>query len=63
MHLHISASDQSAQTVGGHLLDGCTVNTTCELVIGILEEYRFFREFDPATGYRELTTKRIDESA
>ena len=63
VHLHISASDQNAQTIGGHLLDGCIVNTTCELVIGILEEYSFYREFDPATGYRELTVKTIDESA
>jgi uncharacterized protein len=30
------------------------VRTTAELVVGLLTEWRFSRELDPATGYAEL---------
>ena len=30
-HLHIALSKEDLSTVGGHLLPGCIVNTTCEL--------------------------------
>jgi hypothetical protein len=30
------------------------VRTTAELVIGLLPDWRFSRELDPATGYAEL---------
>jgi len=33
------------------------VRTTAELVIGLLPEWRFRRELDPATGYAELEIK------
>ncbi len=54
-HLHLSVSDSTGRTVGGHLLDGNLVYTTAELVIGVLEEVEFRREIDPTFGYRELT--------
>jgi predicted DNA-binding protein with PD1-like motif len=40
--------------IGGHLCAGSLVRTTAELVIGLLPEWRFHRELDPATGYPEL---------
>jgi predicted DNA-binding protein with PD1-like motif len=40
--------------IGGHLGPGSLVRTTAELVIGLLPEWRFQRELDPATGYAEL---------
>ena len=40
--------------IGSHLCAGSLVRTTAELVIGLLPEWRFSRELDPATGYAEL---------
>jgi predicted DNA-binding protein with PD1-like motif len=54
-HLHISLSDSTGTTIGGHLVDGCHVYTTAEIVLGIMPDYRFAREQDSASGYKELT--------
>jgi predicted DNA-binding protein with PD1-like motif len=54
-HLHIALSRRDGQAVGGHLLDGCLVHTTAELVIGELTDLAFRRPVDPETGYRELS--------
>ena len=53
-HIHISLSDEKGNVIGGHLEKGCLINTTCELVLGILEEYDSIREFDEKTGYDEI---------
>lgn len=53
-HIHISLSDDTGKTIGGHLEKGCLVNTTCELVLGVLEEYVSDRSFDQDTGYDEI---------
>jgi len=53
-HLHIAISGSSGAVIGGHLCAGSLVRTTSELVIGLLPEWRFSRELDPATGYPEL---------
>lgn len=53
-HLHIAIADSSGAVIGGHLCPGSLVRTTAELVIGLLPEWRFQRELDPATGYAEL---------
>lgn len=53
-HLHIGLAEDSGAVVGGHLEEGCLINTTCELVLGILEEYQSKREFDENTGYDEI---------
>lgn len=53
-HLHIALSDTDLQTVGGHLMDGCIVNTTAEIVLLVPDDVRFSSAFDPKTGYREL---------
>ena len=60
-HLHISLSDEEGICIGGHLEYGCLVNTTCEVVLGILEEYRSEREYDPSTGYKEIVFKKNKE--
>lgn len=57
-HLHISLSDKTGRTIGGHLVEGCTVYTTVELVIGEIEGVRFTREQDAESGYKELRVKR-----
>jgi len=53
-HLHIAIADSSGAVIGGHLCAGSLVRTTAELVIGLLPQWRFSRELDPATGYPEL---------
>ena len=53
-HLHLAVSDSTGRTIGGHLLDGCRVYTTAEIVLGELPEVEFRRETDPAFGYKEL---------
>ena len=57
-HLHISVSDEKLNTFGGHLKDGCLVNTTAEIVLLELEDYSFTREMDEATGYKELVIRK-----
>ena len=53
-HIHIALSREDLSTIGGHLCEGCIVNTTCELVIGELPGVDFGVEEDPETGYDEL---------
>ena len=59
-HLHISVANNNGAGIGGHLCCGSLVRTTAELVIGLLPEWRFRREFDPTTGYAELRITRRD---
>lgn len=53
-HVHIALSKEDLSTIGGHLCSGCTVNTTCELVIAEIPGTAIDREFDEKTGYEEL---------
>ena len=53
-HLHLAVSDENGHMSGGHMMPGCTVRTTLELVIGELENVQFTREHCPLSGYEEL---------
>ena len=53
-HLHIALSREDLSTLGGHLCEGCIINTTCELVIAELPATTIEKEFDEETGYHEL---------
>jgi len=57
-HLHISLSDDKGNCIGGHLDYGCLINTTCEVVLGLLEEYESVRQMDESTGYKEIVFTR-----
>ena len=57
-HLHIALSKEDLSTVGGHLVEGCIINTTCELVIAELPGLSFGVEQDAETGYDELIFER-----
>src|SRR5258708_7745722 len=46
VHLHLSISDSSGKTLGGHLVEGCLIYTTAEIVIGDAEGLNFSREPD-----------------
>ena len=57
VHIHISVSDENGNTIGGHLKDGCIVNTTAEVVLHSFNDVQFNREYDESTGYCELVIK------
>ena len=56
-HLHLAVADSTGRTIGGHLLDGCRVYTTAEIVLGELPQLEFRRETDATFGYQELVVK------
>lgn len=58
MHVHIALSRRDGACVGGHLVTGCVVHTTAEIVVGELTDVEFRRPTDPATGYGELSVER-----
>lgn len=60
-HLHISLADGLGNMVGGHLLDGCIIYTTAEIVIGEAKGLEFHRDIDPTTGYLELSVKSCQQ--
>lgn len=53
-HIHISISDSSGRTIGGHLLQGCSIYTTAEIIIQSTPDLIFKREKDGTTPYEEL---------
>jgi uncharacterized protein len=56
-HLHMSVSDSTGKTIGGHLLDSNLVYTTAEIVIGEGKQLVFTREKDGSTPWEELQVK------
>lgn len=58
-HLHLSLSDSSGKTIGGHLVEGSIIYTTAEIIIGELKGLRFTREQDEQTGYQELRIRPL----
>ena len=54
VHIHITVSDEFGNTIGGHLKNGCIVDTTAEICIEEFDNIKFKREFDESTGYNEL---------
>ena len=57
-HIHIALSKEDMSTIGGHLCEGCIINTTCELIIAEIPEISIDVEDDPETGYDELIFKK-----
>lgn len=57
-HLHISISDEDGKTIGGHLVPGCKIYTTAEMVLGIFEDVVYKREYAEDSGYEELVVKK-----
>ncbi|SUH64659.1 DNA-binding protein [Salmonella enterica subsp. enterica serovar Madelia] len=53
-HLHLAVSDPYGAMLGGHMMPGCTVRTTLELVIGELPALTFSRQPCAISGYDEL---------
>ncbi len=59
-HYHISISDESGRTIGGHMWEGCLIYTTAEIVIGVPDDVTFVREIDPETTWDELVVKPLE---
>jgi predicted DNA-binding protein with PD1-like motif len=57
-HIHISVSDGSGRTTGGHLLDDNLIYTTAEVAIAELTEIVFDRVHDENSGFKELVVMR-----
>jgi predicted DNA-binding protein with PD1-like motif len=57
-HLHLAVSDRDGRTTGGHLLPGCRVYTTAEIVLGEARDLVFTRAVDGTTPWRELQIAR-----
>jgi len=55
-HLHMALSVfPDGNVIGGHLLEtGCTILTTAEIIIGVLDDMTFERKLDESTGFNEL---------
>jgi uncharacterized protein len=62
MHLHISLSDSTGKTIGGHLVPGCLIYTTAEIVIADADGLTFSREKDTETTFEELRIRSIKPS-
>ncbi|MBI4783413.1 MAG: DNA-binding protein [Oscillatoriophycideae cyanobacterium NC_groundwater_1537_Pr4_S-0.65um_50_18] len=59
-HYHMAIADTTGRTLGGHVMPGCLIYTTAEIIIGVLPHLRFWRELDPITTYRELAIDSIE---
>jgi len=54
-HLHLSLGAENGTMIGGHLMPGCKIYTTGEIVLGELPDVRFARELDKqGSGWEEL---------
>ena len=53
-HMHMAISTATGQVLGGHVVPGCIVLTTAEVLLALLPEWQFTRESDVQTGYDEL---------
>ncbi len=58
-HIHISVSDSTGRTIGGHLLQGNIIYTTAEIVIQSSPNLIFKREKDGSTAWEELQVEKL----
>jgi hypothetical protein len=58
-HLHIAISDGDGVTTGGHLVSGCKIYTTAEMVLAAFEDVAYKREFAVDSGYEELVVYKL----
>lgn len=56
-HLHMSVADAHGHVFGGHVARGCVVRTTAEILLALLPDHRFSREYDARTGFAELVIR------
>ena len=61
-HLHISISDSTGKTISGHLMDGCKIYTTAEIVILSSNDLVFKREKDGTIPWEELQVEEVKQN-
>ncbi len=55
-HIHVAISDGNGVTIGGHLVSGCKIYTTAEIVLAVFDDIVYKRELlKNDSGYEELT--------
>lgn len=54
IHVHISLGNFEGHVIGGHLMDGCMIYTTAEIVLLEMTDLYFSRVMDEHTGFKEL---------
>ena len=57
-HLHASVANAQGVVSGGHVMPGCIVRTTAEIVLAPLPGWEFTRAQDAQTGFKELVVRR-----
>lgn len=58
-HLHLAISDGNGVTLGGHLVPGCQIYTTAEIVLASFEDVVYSREMlKNDSGYEELVVRQ-----
>lgn len=60
-HVHLSLSDGTGAMFGGHMLPGCLVYTTAEIILASLEDFVFVRVPCAKSGYDELVVRKTDQ--
>jgi uncharacterized protein len=54
-HIHVSISNGDGVTIGGHLVSGCRIYTTAEIVLAVFDDVVYTRELlENDSGYEEL---------
>lgn len=56
-HVHLSISDGAGRMIGGHMMAGCRVYTTLEVVLLLLDDLTFTREHCDMSGWPELVIR------
>jgi predicted DNA-binding protein with PD1-like motif len=59
LHVHVSLAGRDGACVGGHLVPGCIVHTTAELVIGELTDVAFRAAARPGDGVRRTPRRAV----
>ncbi len=62
-HLHMAVSDKDGRVTGGHVGYGNIIRTTLEALLVLLPTWELTREFDAATGFKELVVQANDSVA
>ena len=62
-HVHLAISDGEGRMTGGHMMLGCEVYTTLEIVLLVLEDQVFTREHCDMSGYPELVIRAAGRGA
>lgn len=60
IHVHAAFSDRGLSVYGGHMKEGCIVDTTAEVVLLVMDDTRFAKAFDESTGYNELRIETME---